>query len=501
MQWSLSRFVYYFIGLSVLAILGYGIHAVFTTEPEVETITVSRGTVESVVSVSGFVEATQLANLGFPTNGIVTDVMVQEGDVIEAGDIIATQGAQQLVAQRIQAVAARDALAAQLEASENGASPETIALSVIAADNAETALEKTKQEQATKIEAARRTLYSNNLQARSTDSAEEAVPPTISGAYTCTATGTYSISLYSSQADSNYSYRYNGLETGNDTAYINQPDTLGECGLSIQFAPNSKYNASNWTIQIPNTDAPNYTSVQNAYNIAVEQADVAITAAENALLSNTQEEVAVTARTRREILAQQSAELRSAQAKITEIDAAIIDRSIIAPFSGVVTDVSVEIGETAGTAPVITTLANNTFELITRIPEIDINQIAVGQTAFVTFDAAADERLAGTIIYVAPLAIEIDGVAYFEAKIQLEQTPTWLRAGLNSDIDIVTNTQPDLLRLPKRYITTTDTSDTVLVMRDGAYTPTTVTIVAAGTDGFVGITGVAEGDTIALPGV
>ena len=67
--------------------------------------TVERGTVESLVSISGATKARSTAELAFPSPGVVSRVYVREGDVVEAGTILATLGAEELVASRASALA------------------------------------------------------------------------------------------------------------------------------------------------------------------------------------------------------------------------------------------------------------------------------------------------------------------------------------------------------------------------------------------------------------
>ena len=59
----------------------------FPSAPVWVTATVDRGTVSELVSVSGFVEAKQVAEMAFPATGIVTAVLVEEGTVVTQGEV------------------------------------------------------------------------------------------------------------------------------------------------------------------------------------------------------------------------------------------------------------------------------------------------------------------------------------------------------------------------------------------------------------------------------
>ena len=63
----------------------------------------------------GRIEAGRQVDLGFEPSGTLAEVMVDEGDVVAEGDILARLETRSLAAQRAAEVAARDALAAQVE--------------------------------------------------------------------------------------------------------------------------------------------------------------------------------------------------------------------------------------------------------------------------------------------------------------------------------------------------------------------------------------------------
>jgi HlyD family secretion protein len=148
---------------------------------------------------------------------------------------------------------------------------------------------------------------------------------------------------------------------------------------------------------------------------------------------------------------------------------------------------------------VITLLATDAFEVIARVPEIDITKMAVGQEARVLFDAEQSTYRTGTVSYLAPLPILIDGVSYFEVKIQLSEVPTWLRGGLNADIDIVTGQSKLSAKVPSRYVVTTPEGSSVRTLVGNKVSTTTVTVTYTGNDGYVAIEGLTRGATVVAP--
>jgi len=463
------------------------------------TATVSRGTVEQIISVSGLTNAANTAELAFPTPGVVSKVYVKEGDTVKAGDILATLGAESLVAQRKSAEA--DVLVAKANLAEllsgDTAENRTVRTTTVANATAEVARIKTTGE--TLVTNARRALLSNALVARATNPENHATAPIVSGTYHCDTEGTYVITIYPSNTLSGYSMRYTGLETGSAALSADQALPLGSCGLFLQITKNESYANSLWTIDIPNHTAATYLTYKNAFDTARNNADVANAAAKDALALATDQVTAANATPRSEAITRAEAQVTKSLAVIAQIDAALGDRVVRAPFAGTVTLVDILPGETAGTKPVFTVLATDNLELTARVPEIDITRVALQKPVRVLFDADRSKTHTGHVSYIAPLPTQIDGVAYFEVKITLDTTPTWLRGGLNADIDIITDSKENILRVPKRYVTTQGDSSIIRTVSGTTVASTTVTKLFEGNDGYTAIDGVSEGTVVVTP--
>lgn len=463
------------------------------------TATVERGNVQKLVSVSGFIEAKNTATLAFPASGKVTEVFVDEGSLVSAGEVLATLASAQLAAERNEASAALALAEAQFAETVAGPTSENRSISATKVSNAEQNLTRVSNEEAEKVKNARTVLLSDGLEALSTKLDEGAVPPTVSGTYSCLEEGQYELAVYSSSGGSGYSYRLTGLESGTFAAATDQPTALAQCGLYIQFATGSLYSNSKWVISIPNQRSAAYVSNKNTYELALEQQENAIAAAKDALALALNEASAATADARGEVVTQRRATIDQARARIAAIDARLTDRSIVAPFDGIITDVNVLPGETVTSVPVITILAEDAFELTARIPEIDITKISLGQKVEAVFDAKSDETLTGEITYISPLATEIDGVAYFETTVTLHEQPNWIRSGLNADLDIIVGMQTDVLRLPNRFINTANGQSTTITLQNGKKVIQPVDIIFTGNDGYVALNGLREGDTVVAP--
>ncbi len=499
MHMARSRKITISIGAVLLCVTALIIYQKATATPDWTTATVERGSVNEVIGISGFVEAEDAAELSFPSSGLVTDVFVKKGDTVTKGQLLATLGSAQLVAERSAAVATLAEARAGRTELEAGPTREARAVTESTVKAAETALGETIATEAEKVRNARAALLSNDLGALSIDSGEEAPAPTVTGSYTCRQEGTYTISIYRSGTDSGYSYSISGLESGVGAASTEQPGALGNCGLYLQFDADANYSDSEWVIAVPNTRSSTYTAYQNAYELALRQEEQNVASAKNTLAIAKNQATADNAAPRVESLIKATAAVQAAESRIAAIDAKIADASIIAPFDGVITDVAIVAGETANLAPVMTLLGATAFSLTARIPEIDITKIQSGQPTAVRFDAKTSETYPGAVTFVSPLPTTIDGVAYFDATIVLKEQPSWLRAGLNADVDVTLRTETNVLKIPERYLIRTPEGTTVLVPKGREAAPVPIDVAFIGNDGFAVITGLNEGDVIVAP--
>lgn len=92
---GLSRVAINLVLVGVLVAIGVGAYIVIdgggggTALGQTTTATVSRGNVRSTVSASGTIESAETAGASFTTSGIVTDVLVEVGDHVRKGQILA----------------------------------------------------------------------------------------------------------------------------------------------------------------------------------------------------------------------------------------------------------------------------------------------------------------------------------------------------------------------------------------------------------------------------
>lgn len=138
--------------------------------------------------------------------------------------------------------------------------------------------------------------------------------------------------------------------------------------------------------------------------------------------------------------------------------------TVIAPMSGTVTRLNVEEGEivTSGRSafsqgPAVLTIADLSKMVVkTRINEVDIAKIALGQRVEIRVDAYRDRVFEGRVSEVAPSAYtpdprggqQGDGTITFEVMIEVVGSPPELLPGMSADVDIIVMENDNLLQLP-----------------------------------------------------
>jgi multidrug resistance efflux pump len=234
--------------LVVVAVAGFFIFRSVGKAPVVNIPTSNNVASGTIVTQS----TANSVDLAFAASGRVANVDVNVGDRVTKGEVLATldtSAASGTVTQARGALELAQAQYASLDVQYANA----------------------KQQQDVLVENAYRTMLSSGLAAIPSVQDDSHIP-TISGTYTCDTNGSYVITPYSSEANSGYSFKYSGLESGTGEITFSTPQPLGTCGLYITFQQGFSA-ATNWTVTIPNTESADYVTNKNNYDLAVATRD------------------------------------------------------------------------------------------------------------------------------------------------------------------------------------------------------------------------------------
>lgn len=186
--------------------------------------------------------------------------------------------------------------------------------------------------------------------------------------------------------------------------------------------------------------------------------------------------------------------------------------ALYAPINGIVTSVSVEIGEkVVGTAQMQGTELLRIADLsrmtaVVEVNENDIPLVKLGDTAEITVDALPDRTFRGVVTEIAHSPKAQAGrmdtqneVVNFEVKILLLDTDPRLRPGMTCNAEIRTETRTNVLAVPLQAVTVRpDLTDTTS-MRSRKQPPTVVFLHENGKAKMVVVeTGISDRDYIEI---
>ena len=131
------------------------------------------------------------------------------------------------------------------------------------------------------------------------------------------------------------------------------------------------------------------------------------------------------------------ARVENAKAQLAAAEAAFTDLELIAPFAGTITAVHVKPGQWVAPGQAALELADlgRLHIETTDLNEIDVARLKIGDIAWVTFDALPEISLEGKVTRIALKAAEGAGVNY-TVQVELPQIPENLRWGMTAFVDI-----------------------------------------------------------------
>ncbi|MDD3607418.1 MAG: efflux RND transporter periplasmic adaptor subunit, partial [Candidatus Moranbacteria bacterium] len=175
------------------------------------------------------------------------------------------------------------------------------------------------------------------------------------------------------------------------------------------------------------------------------------------------------------------------------------------PVNGVVTQINYKSGEVLGSATVSEPFAkvlSYDFIIESNVPESDIAQIKLGQTAEITFDALSEDDLfSGEVVEIEPASTVIQDVVYYKVKFKLNNFDQQLKAGMSCDIEVKIDEREDVLAIAQRAVEKDESGRSVvkILSENGQVEQIEVKIGLKDDGGMVEIiSGLKEGDEVVV---
>jgi HlyD family secretion protein len=467
-----------------------------SVEAAAPTAVAARGSIEETISATGNVSARQESTLAFTSSGSIDKVLVEEGQEVAAGQALARLDTSSLEWQVARAQASLNTAEARLVQAQKPATAEDVASAQAALDSAVANLEKVKQgataEDLASAQAALDSANSNyaKVKAGPTDADLAAAQAAVESARAAL-----------QQAQSSYD------------RVKDRPN--------VEMLPES-LNLQNATIEYNRAQA-NYEAAKNhptASELASARAQVVQAEAQLAQvkdrptaaeLKSAEAQVAqaqaqldqLKARPNTEDVAVFQAQVEEAKIALSQAESQLDDAVITAPFDGTILSVRISDGEWASPgSPAITIASTSSLILDVNVDEVDIAQLAEGQTAYVTFDALKGELARGTVVRISPVSTNVSGAVAYPIQIGIDPGQLPVRLGMTANVDVVVAQSEDALLVPNRAIEADREAGRYYVTRqlsDGTIQRLEVRIGLRDSTHTQILEGLKEGDLVVLP--
>jgi HlyD family secretion protein len=402
------RIIYVVLGLVLVAAVGgyFLWRSRFSQEAAETTIrstVAQRSSLVVAVTVSGSIEPQARVGLSFETPGQVAELLVEEGDRVEAGDDLAQLNSDQLALQVEQSRAALASAQAQLAQLQAGPRPAEI-------EQAEASL-RAAEAQLEAAEAARDQL------ARGPSEAEIA------------------------SAEAQVAQAWTSKEIAQDTY-----DTMEDDGDRKEQANYDLYTAklelaaaeASLEDVLAGASGAELRAAHANAEAAVAQRDAAQAQLDQLLAATTEEEIA-----------EAQAQIDQARVALELAELALSKVTLHAPLAGLVSKINITPGETAPTLePAIVLLDDSAFHMTLGVDEIDVGRLEQGQEVEVSVEALPGAALTGRVRSIAPVATLQSGIVTYDVVIDLAPTDAPIRADMTANATVVVEELADVLQIP-----------------------------------------------------
>jgi HlyD family secretion protein len=193
-------------------------------------------------------------------------------------------------------------------------------------------------------------------------------------------------------------------------------------------------------------------------------------------------------------------DVAAAQARVDAAQTTINMARIAAPFDGTITQAEPSIGDQISAGSVafrIDDLSHLQVDL--QVSEVDINNVAIGQSATLTFDAILGKEYHGKVIKVGQAGDTLQGVVSFTVMVELTDADELVKPGMTAAVNVIIEEQSDVVLIPNRAVRLVNEERVVYMLVDNQ--PKSIKIQLGATDGTNSVLAggdLKEGDSIIL---
>ncbi len=406
---------------------------------EALTIPVQLEDVTQRIKGTGKIQPVRTVNVSPKTAGRVVELLVDQGDRVTEGQVVARMDAQDLRSERDQAVANLAAARAKLVTLQDPTRSEAVGQAEAGVDQANARLDQARSE-TLRIQADVNRAQSEKIRIQGVVSDAES-----------------RLALAEKQLQ-----RQQGLAQQGAISQNNLDEFVQKAQSAQQALNQAQAQLAQAQIQIRQAER----QVTEA-SLRVEQSDAQ---RRSAAAQRQQQNIVGSPGEIRQAEAQVSAALAQLQA----VENRLGDTEIRAPFAGLVTQRYATIGAfvtptTQASATGAGATSTSIFgiasgvEVLASVPERDIAQIKRGQEVEISVDAYPKDSFKGKVRLIAPEAIEEQNVTKFQVRLDLTSGIDLLKSGMNVDLNFAGEQLSQAIAVPSVAIVTKRGKPGVLV--------------------------------------
>ncbi len=467
-----------YIPLIIIALITTLVVRSNTKPVEYETAKVEKIHFLQQVSVTGKVVSAQDVDMSFESGGRVSVVNVKVGDRVKLGTRLSSVDSGDAYASYLRAVASLDVEKAKLAAMVAGNRPEEIAIAETGVRNAQASYTQAKNSIASAIA---------DAFAKSDDAVRSKVDQLYKNPRTTypeiISFGNYDlkIKLEKQRVEigrllDSWKLSVDVLNTGGyDPKYVIEAknnlaiirDFLDGIGIAVGSLDSNSM--SQTTIDKYRADVSSARSNVNAAISTLNSSEISLQSASSNLEDAKNQLALKNAGSRPQDIDAERAQVKSAQAGVLSASAVLGQKSINAPFDGIITKVDAKVGQIVSpNIGVISMISDAKFEIELFIPEANIAKVKIGQEASVWLDAyGPDQIFPATVTSVDPAETIVNGVATYKTKLQFKNADDRVRSGMTANTNITSDDRNDILSVASKAVVTDDTGKFVYTYGKG----------------------------------
>lgn len=148
-----------------------------------------------------------------------------------------------------------------------------------------------------------------------------------------------------------------------------------------------------------------------------------------------------------------NASVQAIEANIQAIQTQISKTTLRALFNGQVDKNDAVVGALAVAGTPVITISNNNLEIQVSIPESQIANIKVGNSADVTLDAFGNNQVfKASVVSIDTTTTMENGIAVYKARLKFEAENDQIKSGMTANVTIVSGTRENVVIVPNAAV-------------------------------------------------